>query len=207
MTWNSLQLDPVRAFGQTKGSSTTMRHGPKISVGGLMRLIALIALEMAMFHGMLVLVLIPPITMAVVLLNLAVLFAFRALPPRMANRIGGMLCGGLISIFVLVGYYLTADSRTMLGVGGRALGSFLANLAASRTDPSDALAGLLRVGARSSLVAEIILLDLVGLAIIWASGWIDFRMVEGRSRQRPPRKKSRPLSTTLIDDAPRRPSS
>jgi hypothetical protein len=153
-----------------------MTQGSRISIGSLMRLIALIALEMAMFKGLFPLILIPPATMAIVSLNLVVLFAFRSLPPRMANRIGGMLCGGLISIFVLVGYYLTADSHTMLGVGGKALGSFLANLAASRSDPSDALAGLLRGAARSSLVAEIILLDFVGLAIIWAGGWIDFRM-------------------------------
>ncbi len=153
-----------------------------MSIGAIMRLIALIALEIALFKGMLSVILIPPATMAVVSLNLTVLFAFRSLPPRMANRIAGMLCGGLISIFVLVAYYLTADSHTMLGAGGRALGSFLSNLAGSRSDPSDALGNLLRGAARSSLVVEIILLDLVGLAIIWAGGWIDFRTANSGDR-------------------------
>jgi len=153
-----------------------MRPGSKISIAGLMRLIALVALEMAMFQRVLFLVVIPPITMAVASLNLAVLYAFRLLPAAIARRIGGLLSGGLIAIFVLVGYYLTADPRNpTFGAGGKALGSFLNNLAASRPDPSGALGDLLRFGARWAQVAEIILLDMAGLAIIWFGGWMDSR--------------------------------
>ncbi len=153
-----------------------------MSIGALMGLIALIALEIALFKGILLLLFIPPATMGVLSMNLVVLFAFGLLPARMANRIAGMLCGGLISIFVLVAYYLTADSRTMLGAGGRTLARFLFDLAASRSDPSDGPAGLLRFAGRSSLVVEIILLDLVGLAIVWAGGWIDFRSANSGDR-------------------------
>jgi hypothetical protein len=157
-----------------------MRLGPRISIGALMRLIALFALEMAMFQRVLFLILIPPITMAVVSLNLAVLFAFRSLPGAMAARIAGLLSGGLISIFVLVGYYLTADPRNpTLGAGGKVLGAFLSNLAATRPDPSGASATFLRLAARSAQVAEIILLDFFGLAIIWFGGWIDSRRRAG----------------------------
>jgi hypothetical protein len=167
----------------------TMRSGLRLSIAALMRLIALFALELAMFQRVLFLIVIPPISMAVVSLNLAVLFAFRWLPPSMANRIGGLLSGGLISIFVLVGYYLTADARNpTFGSGGKALGAFLSGLAATRPDPSGALAALLRLAAKSAQLAEIILLDLLGLAIIWAGGCMDSRMRAAGARHQPPRK-------------------
>ncbi len=153
-----------------------MRPGSKISIAGMMRLIALLALEMAMFQRVLFLVVIPPVTMGVVSLNLAVLYALRLLPAAIARRIGGLLSGGLIALFVLVGYYLTADPRNpTFGVGGKALGTFLNGLAASRPDPSAPLSDLLRFGARWAQVAEIILLDVGGLAIIWFGGWMDSR--------------------------------
>jgi hypothetical protein len=152
-----------------------MRPGLRISIGALMRLIALFALELAMLQRVLFLIVIPPISMALLSLNLAVLFAFRWLPPSMATRIAGLLSGGLISIFVLVGYYvMTADPHNpALGVAGKALGACFSDLAASRPDPAGGLAALLRLGARSAQVVEIILLDLAGVAIIWFGGWMD----------------------------------
>jgi hypothetical protein len=154
-----------------------MRSGLRISIGALMRLIALFALELAMLQRVLFLIMIPPISMAVLSLNLAVLFAFRWLPPYMATRIAGLLSGGLISIFVLVGYYvMTADPHNpALGITGKVLGAHLSELAASRPDPSGGLVTLLRLAARSAQVAEIILLDLLGVAIIWFGGWMDSR--------------------------------
>ena len=53
------------------------------------------------------------------------------------------------------------------------LGAHFSDLAASRPDPSGGLATLLRLAARSAQVVEIILLDLVGVAIIWFGGWMD----------------------------------
>jgi hypothetical protein len=157
-----------------------MRRRPTISIGALMWLIALCAVELAMLESLLFLIIVPPITMAVISLNLAVLYAFRSLPAPLAGRIAGLLSGGLISIFVLVGYYLSADPRNpAVGAGGKALAAALSNLAASRPDPAGALAGLLRLGSRSAQVAEIILLDLFGLAIICFGGWIDSRRHAG----------------------------
>jgi hypothetical protein len=156
----------------------------RMSIGGLMSVIALIALEMALFGRLVPLVLLPPATMAIVSLNLVVLFPSGFLPPRVANRIGGLLCGGLISIFVLVGYYVLGGfDESMHGWGAKALGLFLSDQAASRPDPSDGAADALRFGARWSVVVEIILLDLVGLAIIWAGGWIDYWSASGRDRR------------------------
>jgi hypothetical protein len=128
-----------------------------------------------MLQRVLFLIVIPPISMAILSLNLAVLFAFRWLPPYMASRIAGVLSGGLISIFVLVGYYvMTADPHNpALGIAGKVLGAHFSDLAASRPDPAGGLAALLRLAARSAQVAEIILLDLVGLVIIGFGGWMD----------------------------------
>ena len=52
------------------------------------------------------------------------------------------------------------------------ISDFLANLAASQADPSGPGATILRFGVHSVLPAEIVLLDLLGLAMIWASGWV-----------------------------------
>jgi hypothetical protein len=160
-----------------------MRRGLKISIGALMRLIALFALELAMFQRVLFLIVIPPITMAIVSLNLAVLFAFRALPPSMSNRIAGLLSGGLISIFVLVGYFVmtAGPSNPELGLFGRMVAAFMHDLAASRPDPAGAAASALRLAARTAQVAEIILLDLVGLSIVWIGGWLDGRRHTART--------------------------
>jgi hypothetical protein len=152
----------------------------RLSIGSLMRLIALFALELAMFQGVLFLIVIPPITMAVLSLNLAVLFAFRWLPSPLAARIGGLLSGGLISIFVLVGYYvMTAKQNSTLGIIAKVLGDHLHNLAASRPDPVGGLANVLRLAARSAQVAEIVLLDLAGLSMVWFGGWMDSRRHTG----------------------------
>ncbi len=148
----------------------------RFSIGRLMAVIALLALEMAVFQRALAMVVIPPITMAVVSMNLAVLYAFRALPRSMSHRIHGMLSGGLISIFVLVGYYLSArPENPPVGIAGKALSELMASLAANRADASDLVATLLRLVARIAPAVEIVLLDLVGLAIIWAGGWLDGR--------------------------------
>jgi hypothetical protein len=159
-----------------KAFAPIMRRGVRISIGTLMRLIALFALELAMFQGVLFLIVIPPITMAVVSLNLAVLFAFRWLPPSISMRIAGLLSGGLISIFVLVGYYvMTAKHNPTLGVIANVLGDHLRHLAASRPDPAGGLANVLRLGARSAQAVEIVVLDLIGLCIVWFGGWMDSR--------------------------------
>src|SRR5262249_47417492 len=102
----SLFRSSLTSPAREKVFAFAMRRGPRLSIGTLMRLIALFALELAMFQRVLFLVVVPPITMAIVSLNLAVLYAFRWLPPTLAGRIAGLLSGGLISIFVLVGYYV-----------------------------------------------------------------------------------------------------
>ena len=101
-----LALEPAERF-----APTTMRPGSKISIAALMRLIALCALETgdvqaiafshpdtAGHHGGRV-------------AESGRSVRIPAAAAALAARIGGLLSGGLISIFVLVGYYLTADPQ------------------------------------------------------------------------------------------------
>jgi hypothetical protein len=153
-----------------------MRSRPRFSIGRLMGLIALVALELALFQGVLFMVLLPPITMAVVSLNLGMFYVLGWLPRSMGERIFGMLWGGLISIFVLVGYYLSSRATDPpLGIAGRVISDFLANLAGSQADPSAPAAMVIRLAARSVVVVEFFVLDLMGLAMIWAGGWLHSR--------------------------------
>jgi hypothetical protein len=151
-----------------------MRSLPRISIARLMGFIALFAVEMALFQRVLVIFLLPPITMALVSLNLGLFSILRWLPPSMSARNFGMLGGGMISIFVLVGYYVVSPpvAGMPLGIAGKAISDVLANLAASQADPSAPATTVLRLAARSVLPMEIILLDLLGLAMIWTGGWI-----------------------------------
>jgi hypothetical protein len=146
---------------------------PRISIARLMAFIALFAIELALLQGLLFIVLLPPITMAFVSLNLGLFYILRWLPRSMEARIFGMLSGGMISVFILVGYYLGSRVKgPPLGIAGAAISDFLSNLAASRSDPSAPATTVLRFAARSVPSVEILLLDLLGLAMIWAGAWI-----------------------------------
>ncbi len=146
---------------------------PRLSIGRLMGFIALFAVEMALFQRVLFIFLLPPITMALVSLNLGLFSILSWLPPSMRARTFGLLSGGMISIFILVGYYLATPMKgPPLGIAGQAISDYLANLAASQADPSGPATTVLRLAARSVLPVEIILLDLLGLAMIWIGGWV-----------------------------------
>ncbi len=175
-----------------------MRSLPRMSIGRLMGFIALFAVEMALLERLLFkIVTIPPITMGIVSMNLAVLYALKWLPRSMARRIEGMLCGGMIALFVLVGYYILAvPIHSQVGVIGAGIAGFLNNLAGSRADPSDAASSVLRLGARSAFVVEIVLLDLFGLGVIWAGG----RLAGGRQAVVPERATGAPERPSPLDD-------
>jgi hypothetical protein len=149
-----------------------MRSLPRFSIGRLMAFIALFAVEMALFQRVLsFIVMIPPITVGIVSLNLAVLYAFGWFPRAAGSRVYGMMCAGLIALFILVGYYIFATPGPWpIGAIGSAISQACADQAASRTDPSGAMASFLRIGASSARGVEIVLLDLFGLAFIWAGG-------------------------------------
>jgi hypothetical protein len=146
---------------------------PRLSIGRLMGFIALFAVELALLQHLRWEVLIfPPVTLGIISLNLAILKGLRWLPRSMAGHMSGMLCGGMIALFVLVGYHVLTVSPGRGGFIGQAISQFLADRAGARVDPSDSASAMLRLAAGSARAAEIIVLDLLGLAAIWAGGWI-----------------------------------
>jgi hypothetical protein len=138
-----------------------MTSSSKMSLGALMRLIVLVALELALFQDVWFLVIIPPITMAVLAINLGLFFVL-ARPRSWETRIIGMLLGSVWAIVAIVVYYLTSPG--LPGPLGRALQYSLINWAG--TGPA---AGLLLAGQRATVI-EGALLDLLGIAMIGACG-------------------------------------
>ena len=153
-----------------------MRPASRISIAGLMRLIALFAIELAMFQRVLFLVVIPPVTMACRFAQPGCSLRLRLLPPPCET--GSSACSGRPDRALRARGILSAPpirGTRPFGVGGRRSVPLSMTWPPRGPDPSGPLATLLRLGARSAQVAEIILLDLVGLAIIWVGGWIDSR--------------------------------
>ena len=155
----------------------------KWSTAALMRVIVPIALELVFFQGVWAIVLIPPFTILVLALNLGLFFVL--VRPRVwETRIIGMLLGGVVAVFVLAGYYLVGDVTRfgLPGLLGRALQSFLMSSMDSLADRAGDLA-LATLRMTLALAAELrimtaiegILLDLVGIAVIWAGGWLENR--------------------------------
>jgi len=153
-----------------------MQPSFKMSIATLMGLVAVVAVELALFQGVFVIVLIPPVTMAIILLNLGLIFVLGR-NSFLAARIVGMLMGGLIALFLMVAYYVVAGPTPGgLGPLGLRLHGWLSNLAASRPDPAGGLAVFLRRAAGSMAVVEFVVIDLIGLAMIWAGGQIEGRL-------------------------------
>jgi hypothetical protein len=146
-----------------------MGTGNKISTAVLMWFIALVAIELAAFHGVWFIILAPPITMAVLTINLGVFFLM-VRPKLLEARIIGMMLGGLVACFA-----------TVLGVIPEPLGMFdhLQNVlytgASSLPDPQGVIARSLRSLGRNFYIFYFAVLDVLGVAIIWAGGWLGNR--------------------------------
>jgi hypothetical protein len=149
---------------------------PRFTIKTLMRLVAVVALELALLQRIFVMLLLPPVTIAVVLLNLALVYVVGR-DSFLANRVVGMLMGGLVALFLMVAYYLSAGPRTgWLGPGGQTVQGLLSNLAGSQPDPMGGLALLFRRAADALVAVEAVVLDLIGLAVIWVGGRIEGRL-------------------------------
>jgi hypothetical protein len=149
----------------------------KWSTAALMRVIVPIALELVLFQDAAwVIVLVPPFTVLILALNLGLFFVL-VRPQVWETRIIGMLLGGLVAVFVITGNYLIIDiwRSGPPGLLGRGLQSLLMSCADSLRDPTGELASVLRLAVRHMTVTEGIVLDLVGIAVIWAGGWLEDR--------------------------------
>jgi hypothetical protein len=144
-----------------------------MSIGTLMALIALVAAELALFHEVLVILVIPPVTMGVILLNLGLVFVLGR-RSFLGARVIGMLMGGIVALFLMVAYYLVASPRTrFLGPLGFVVHGWLINLAGSQPDPAGPLATFFRRAAGSMAAVETVFIDLAGLLMIWAGGRLE----------------------------------
>jgi hypothetical protein len=78
-----------------------MRKGNQTSTGAIMCFIGVVALELALFQEVWFIVLSPPITMAILAMNLGFLFLILH-PMPLESRIIGILMGGVAASFAMV---------------------------------------------------------------------------------------------------------
>ncbi len=162
----------------------------KISIGALMTWILLLALEMVFFQGVWLIVLIPPMTMAALALNLG-LFFLLVRPPALETRIIGVLLGAIVAAFV------TTLPLTPKGVElAQDLQVIVVNWISSQPDQEALAVRVLRVLSENKFWIAFALLDLIGVAVVWAGGWLE-NWVRGRRA-----KPGSPPPTTLppLDD-------
>jgi hypothetical protein len=155
-----------------------MRVAKPKSTGALMAVIVVIACELALFQDVWLIVVAPPITMALLAVNLG--FVFLMLRPNgLETRIIGMLLGGFAACI--------ATAWGMIPTFGGILDHLrdvLANWASSLPDQQGLTVGFLRLVANRLIVVYFALLDPLGLALIWAGGWLDNRWRSHRARAR-----------------------
>jgi hypothetical protein len=92
-----------------------------------------------------------------------------------------MLMAGLIALFLMVAYYMAGPPGSRLGMGGHLTQRSLFGLAASQADPAGSFAVAIRSVANSMVYIECVVVDLVGLATVWAGGWVEERLRRGVS--------------------------
>jgi hypothetical protein len=153
-----------------------MRIASQISVGAMMRVTVLVAIELVLLRGVWFIVVFPPITMGVLAINLGLLFLM-VRPRFLETRMLGMLLGGLAACFV-----------TALGMFPGPNGIFdhllnvLRNWAWSRSDPQDLTVRFLLFLIYHFYVVYFALLDVLGVAILWTGGWLENRWRRRRVR-------------------------
>jgi hypothetical protein len=151
-----------------------MRVSKPRSTGALMAVIVVIACELALFQDVWFIVVAPPITMALLVINLGFVFLMLR-PDGLETRIIGMMLGGFAASFVtVVGFVGSIDQRQ----------NFLLNWASSLPDQQGLTVRFLRLLAGNLFVVYFALLDLLGVALILAGGWLDIRWRSHRARAR-----------------------
>ena len=139
-----------------------------------MSLVIVAALELALFQEVWFIVLSPPVTMAVLGLNLGIFF-LAVRPKLLKSRILGMLLasiGANIGISVLGGF--NNWKRGNSGGFRNAVENTLTVWADSFPDQESPKASFLRFLIAHSIAIEFILLDLLGIAMIFCGGWVEY---------------------------------
>jgi hypothetical protein len=163
-----------------------MRSGLKVSIGSLMLFIILVALQLVLFQGVWWILVSSPITIMVLTLNLGMFFVL-VRPPALEPRIIGMLLGGLLA-FVTLGMTLSSHGQSMrwatlgrrrrvgpmpMGPIGKLVDDALVSWLTSLPDQQSPTATILGFIIFNINIIECILLDLIGVALIWAGGWLE----------------------------------
>jgi hypothetical protein len=167
-----------------------MRSGFKVSIGSLMLYVILVALQLVLFQGVWQILLVPPITIVVLTLNLG-LFFLLVRPPALEPRIAGMLLGGLAA-FVTIMMTLVSDGPNLrwaipyrrgrlgpMGQIGKLVDDALFRWLTSLPDPKSPTAMVLGFISDNIFIIEMISLNLLGVALICAGGWLE-RQLRGR---------------------------
>jgi hypothetical protein len=162
-----------------------MRTASQISTAALMGFIVLVAIELALFQGVLFIVLIPPMTMCVLAINLGLLFLM-VRPALFESRIIGILLGGVSACFATVLAIVMA-----INIHDRLM-NLLTSWASTLPNIEGLTAWILRSVAANLVVVYFSLLDVLGVAMIWAGGWLQHRWYCRRARQRVPATSASP---------------
>lgn len=174
-----------------------MSHIPsgKWSTGALMKVIVPIALELVLFQEVWQIVLIPPVTLVFLTLNLGLFFVL-VRPGPWETRIVGMLLGGILATFVLLGYYMMSGfQRDFVGILG-SMRKGLEDWQQSLSNPKGDFAGVLQLIRVHMTEIEGVVVVIIGVALIWACGRLDeWSRVRWAGRQGPIPTPSIPSTT------------
>jgi hypothetical protein len=156
-----------------------MRTGNQISTAALMGFIVLVALELVFFEGVWSIVLVPPVTMGALAINLGLLFLM-VRPDFFETRIIGMMLGGLAACFATaLAIALAFDIQDHVR-------NVLIDWASTLPIDQGLTVSVLRFVTQYLYVVYFALLDLMGVAMIWAGGWLQQRWYRRRAWERAP---------------------
>jgi hypothetical protein len=139
------------------------------STGALMAVIVVVAIQIALFQEVWMILVIPPITMALLTLNIVFMFLIFC-PMRLQRRIIGLMLGGLAACFVTLLGMVPGPPGTL-----EQFQNAMSTWAANRADPQGPTAQLLRFLARNFFILYFGTFDILGVALIWTGGWLDHR--------------------------------
>ena len=170
--------------------------GARWSTGEIMMVIVPIAVELAVFQGVWWIIVIPPVLLALLTINLGVLFCLLG-GRRWQDRILGMLLGGILGLVASLAFYAVEIRLGQPGVIAGTCLHLVESWTGSLSDPGGVVASTFRLIGRRVAAIEVSLLDLVGMAAIWAGGRVDHRY-----RHRSERREAGRLVTAQEQAAP-----
>jgi hypothetical protein len=155
-----------------------------------MLFIVLVAIQLVFFQGVWQILMVPPFTIIVLTLNLGLLFLV-VRPPALERRIVGMLLGGLAAFVAILALIFNSIpyQRSRLGPAGlvgKLVDDTLVPWLTGLPDQQSATARVLEFIIVNIVIIDFVILDVLGVALIWAGGWIESRLRRRWVRARAP---------------------